>query len=199
MKAMRSCGVVALLVVAAGSAVAENANQRVVGKKGIGYFNSAAPFGTRYWMNDGMAFDLGLGVGYENQVPVPGSTNNATTSDFDIAVDVGLPLVLHGEENMIVYFRPGVVVAADQQFDLATPTLDDKKYATNVSTTVSLGGEFFLGQLGWPNLSFAGQIGLGLEFSNPGGSGSKTAVKFVTTADDVNVVSTGTLGFHIYF
>ena len=57
----------------------------------------------------------------------------------------------------------------------------------------------FLGQLGWPNLSFAGQIGLGLEFSNPGGSGSKTAVKFVTTADDVNVVSTGTLGFHIYF
>jgi len=198
MKPMRLCGVITLLAVAAGSAAAENANQRVVGKKGIGYFNSAAPFGVRYWMNDGMAIDLGVGIGYENQVLVPGS-GGATTSDFDYAFDVGLPWVLHGEENMIVYFRPGVVVAADQQFDTATATLDDKKYATNVSATLSLGGEFFLGQLGWPNLSFAGQIGLGLEFSNPGGSGSKTAVKFVTTADDVNVVSTGTLGFHIYF
>src|SRR5262249_44681921 len=114
------------------------------------------------------------------------------------AFDVGLPWVLHGEENMIVYFRPGVVVEGDQQFDTATPALDDKKYATNVDATLSLGGEFFLGQLGWPNLSFAGQIGVGLNFNNPGGPGRTADVKFITPPDDVNVVPPGPPGSHFY-
>jgi hypothetical protein len=29
---------------------------------------------------------------------------------LDYAFDIGLPMVIHGEENMIVYFRPGLTV-----------------------------------------------------------------------------------------
>lgn len=53
--------------------------------------------------------------------------------------------------------------------------------------------------LGWPSLSFAGQVGFGLQVVMPGGTGKDTEVNFFTTVDDVNVVNTGSIGFHFYF
>lgn len=196
MKTMRMLGVATAVLLVAGSAVAENANQRVVGKKGIGYFNGAAPVGVRYWMNDGMAIDIGVGLDVDTKVPV-GITD---TSFFDWAFDLGMPWVLHGEENMIVYFRPGVTLVGDQIFDATTPTVaDDKTYNTEFDVNMGIGGEFFLGQLGWPNLSFSGQVGVGLQIVSPGGTGQDTDVNFFTTVDNVNVVNTGSIGFHFYF
>lgn len=196
MKTMRMLGVATAVLLVAGSAVAENANQRVVGKKGIGYFNGAAPVGVRYWMNDGMAIDVGVGLDVDTKVPV-GTTD---TSFFDWAFDVGMPWVLHGEENMIVYFRPGVTLVGDQVFDATTPAVaDDKTYDTSFDVNLGIGGEFFLGQLGWPNLSFSGQVGVGLQILSPGGTGQETDVNFFTTVDNVNVVNTGSIGFHFYF
>ena len=198
MKTLRILGVATSVLLIAGSAVAENANQRVAGKKGIGYFNGRAPVGVRYWMNDGMAIDVGVGLDVDSKVPVPGGTD-ATLVDW--AFDVGMPWVLHGEENMIVYFRPGVTVAGDQRFDdtAMDPAAGAKTYDTEFDVNLGIGGEFFLGQLGWPNLSFAGQVGFGLQIVSPGGTGKDTEVNFFTTVDDVNVVNTGSIGFHFYF
>lgn len=191
------------LVVAAmaGTAAAQTANQRLQGMTGIGYFNSfsdaPAIVGVRHWMNEGMAVDFGVGVGYENNQVDTGGTE--TTSLFDFAFDVGLPIAFHGEENMIVYFRPGVTVGGIQGFDGSTAEVGDKGYDIAFRGEVAVGGEFFLGQLGWPNLSFSGQIGLGVDVITPKEDGADTDVSFSTEIRDVSITESGNLGFHIYF
>ena len=202
-RSMRLLGVALLVIAFAGSALAENANQRVVGKKGIGYFSSDAPLGVRYWTSDAMAIDFGIGMGLDTKIPNPGTATDETLLDFGF--DVGLPWVLHGEDNMIVYFRPGLTVKGNQAFDAVPAPVGgvqepaDKVYDMTYTPNLGLGGEFFLGQLGWPNLSFSGQVGIGLQFTSPGASGAESSLNFATTHHDVSVVDTGTLGFHIYF
>ena len=193
---------VALVVAGiAGTAAAQTANQRLQGMTGIGYFNSfsdaPAIVGVRHWMNEGMAVDFGVGVGYENNQVDTGGTE--TTSLFDFAFDVGLPIAFHGEENMIVYFRPGVTVGGIQGFDASTAEVGDKGYDIAFRGEVAVGGEFFLGQLGWPNLSFSGQIGLGVDVITPKEDGADTSVSFNTEIRDVSITESGSLGFHIYF
>lgn len=184
----------------AGTAFAQTANQRVEGLKGFGYHNSGAPdgpsiVGVRYWMNDGMAVDFGVGIGFENNVTDPADPAT-TTSLLDFAFDLGVPWVMHGEENMIVYLRPGVTIGGIQGFDTVT---DEKAYSTAFRGELALGGEFFLGQLGWPNLSFSGQIGLGVDVNSPRDDGSESTVTFSTSVQDVSITESTQLGFHIYF
>lgn len=196
----------AVMMFMAGSAFAQTANQRVEGMTGVGYFNAAGGpdadiIGVRYWMNDGMAIDFGVGMRFRNnQFDDDGAGNTGeATSLFDYAFDLGIPWVMHGEENMIVYFRPGVTIGGVQGFDSSTPELDDKGYDINFRGELAVGGEFFLGQLGWPNLSFSGQIGLGIDVTSFKEDGADSNVSFSTQARDVNITESGQLGFHIYF
>lgn len=190
-----------LISLMAGACFAQTANQRLQGMTGIGYFNSfsdaPAIVGVRHWINEGMAVDFGVGIGYENNQIESGATE--TTSLFDFAFDVGLPIAFHGEENMIVYFRPGVTVGGIQGFDASTPELNDKGYDIAFRGEVAVGGEFFLGQLGWPNLSFSGQIGMGVDYISPKEEGADSSVSFNTEIRDVSITQSGNLGFHIYF
>lgn len=188
------------------AASAQTANQRLQGMTGIGYFNSfsdaPAIVGVRYWMNEGMAVDFGVGLGFDNHNDDPSSTALEDEGLLDFAFDVGLPIAFHGEENMIVYFRPGVTVGGIQGFvpDAADPTAaSDKGYDIAFRGEVAVGGEFFLGQLGWPNLSFSGQIGLGVDVVSPKEDGADTSVSFNTDIRDVSITESGNLGFHIYF
>ena len=192
------------VMLVASSAFAQTANQRVEGLKGIGYFNSGSDagvpdiVGVRYWMNDGMAVDFGVGIGFRNKIadPDPAAAAGATTSLLDFAFDLGIPWVMHGEENMIVYFRPGVTIGGIQGFDSGTAA---KGYSTAFRGELALGGEFFLGQLGWPNLSFSGQIGMGVDVITPKEEGADSSVSFNTEIRDVSITQSGNLGFHIYF
>jgi hypothetical protein len=190
-----------LISLMAGACFAQTANQRLQGMTGFGYFNtfSDAPaiVGVRHWINEGLAVDFGVGVGYQNNQVETGATE--TTSLFDFAFDVGMPIAFHGEENMIVYFRPGVTVGGVQGFDASTPELNDKGYDIAFRGEVAVGGEFFLGQLGWPNLSFSGQIGMGVDYISPKEEGADSSVSFNTEIRDVSITQSGNLGFHIYF
>ena len=152
-------------------------------------------------MNDGMAIDFGVGIAFENNQIDPADTapDASTESLFDFAFDIGLPFVMHGEENMIVYFRPGVTVGGVQGFDSSTTEIGDKGYDIAFRGELALGGEFFLGNFGWPNLSFSGQIGLGIDVVSPKEDGSDTDVAFTTNVRDVSITESGSLGFHIYF
>ena len=198
-----------VVLMVAGAAFAQSANQRVEGMKGIGYFapvtgSNAPPIvGVRYWMNDGTALDLGVGINYQNnqEFDDPSTPGTDTTSFLDYAFDIGLPLVVHGEENMIVYFRPGVTILGLQGFDQdPTASPGDKAYDVGFRGEVAVGGEFFLGQLGWPNLSFSGQIGLGVDVAKTGTvPDASTDVSFSTSVRDVSITQSGSLGFHIYF
>ena len=216
----RTLGVTLLILAFASAALAQNANQRVVGKKGIGFTNSDAPFGMRYWMSDAMAIDIGVGLGVDTKAVASGKVAGGIDASlipssigtdetlFDFAIDVGLPFVLHSEENMIVYFRPGAGMRGDQVFTGVTleqtgtnpPVVTDvtKDYETAFNVGLGLGGEFFLGQLGWPNLSFGGQVGLNVEILTPAGDGD-TDINFWTNTTNVSIVDSGALGFHIYF
>jgi hypothetical protein len=185
--------VAALMVAVTSSAFAQTANQRLEGTTGVGYFNSVAPVGVRHWVNDGMAVDVGVGVDYKNNQVAP---STATTSLFDYALDVGVPVVMHGEENMIVYFRPGVTLSGVQGF---TGTADDKGYDTNVRGEVALGGEFFLGQFGWPNLSLSGQVGVGVDWMKSRVDGADSSVQFSTSTTGVDITRSGNMGFRLYF
>jgi hypothetical protein len=194
--------VVALMVTVTGSAFAQTANQRLEGTTGVGYFNSVAPVGVRHWVNDGMAVDVGVGVDFRNNQGVFTDSNGAqaTTSLFDYAFDVGLPIVMHGEENMIVYFRPGVTLSGVQAvLDATTPGADSKGYDTNIRGEVALGGEFFLGQFGWPNLSLSGQVGVGVDFMQSRVDGSDSTVQFSTSTTGVDITRSGNMGFRLYF
>ena len=129
-RVIRIVALSALILAIAGTCLAQTANQRLQGMTGIGYFSSfsdaPAIVGVRHWINEGMAVDFGVGLGYENNQAETGATE--TTSLFDFAFDVGLPIAFHGEENMIVYFRPGVTLGGVQGFDASTPDLNDKGY-----------------------------------------------------------------------
>lgn len=203
-RVMQLFAVGCLVLAFASYAAAENANQRLVGKKGIGYYSSAAPLGVRYWMSDAMAVDVGVGVDLTTKADNGATTVTEDEMLFDWAFDVGLPFVLHGEENMIVYARPGLTFVGTNVFDAsATPgtggAITDKVYDIAIAGGLSLGGEFFLGQFGWPNLSFSGQVGIDFTFVSPGAEGAESTFNFGSTFDDVSVVDTGSLGFHIYF
>jgi hypothetical protein len=192
---------VLVMMVFATSALAQTANQRLEGMMGVGFFSSDAPVGVRYWMNDGMAVDFGLGLNYTNNHEYDTGTAIETTSFFDYAFDIGLPIVMHGEENMIVYFRPGILFTGVQDFIAPTATSQpgDKGYETNVRGELALGGEFFLGQLGWPNLSFSGQVGVGLDYTSPRDEGVDSDVSFSTATTGVDITQSASAGFRIYF
>ena len=194
--------VAALMVAVTGSAFAQTANQRLEGTTGVGYFNSVAPVGVRHWVNDGMAVDVGVGVNFQNNQSFVDNTGvAATTSFFNYAFDVGLPIVMHGEENMIVYFRPGVTLAGVQDFVGDSSVAGDgaKGYNTTVRGEVALGGEFFLGQFGWPNLSLSGQVGVGVDWMQPRGDNVDSSVQFSTSTTGVDITKSGNMGFRIYF
>jgi hypothetical protein len=206
-----------LLVLAfASAALAENANQRVVGKKGIGYYSSEAPLGVRYWMNENMAFDFGVNLGLKTKQDDPASIDDPNTTSvvegvedetlMDWAFDLGLPYVLHSEENTIVYARPGITLVGTNVFDRSglpagstSSTLSEKGYDMTFLGGVSLGGEFFLGTLGWPNLSFSGEVGLRVRMLLPAAESADNTFDVETAHNDVSVVDTGSIGIHIYF
>lgn len=199
-RTLRFLGVMVAVMMLATSAMAQTANQRLEGMMGVGFFNSDAPVGVRYWMNDGMAVDFGIGLNVQNNQSYSTTSGTETTSFFDYAFDIGLPIVMHGEENMIVYFRPGVSIVGDQDFD-PNPTAEagDKAYATNFRGEVALGGEFFLGQLGWPNLSFSGQVGVGIDVMSSALDDVDSDIVFSTTTTGVDITRSANAGFRIYF
>ena len=148
-------------------------------------------------MNDGVAVDVGVGVDYKNNQVAPSA---ATTSLFDYAFDLGVPVVMHGEENMIVYFRPGVTLSGVQGFtNTNVSDVDAKGYDTTVRGEVALGGEFFLGQFGWPNLSLSGQVGVGVDWMKPRADGADSSVQFSTSTTGVDITKSGNMGFRLYF
>jgi hypothetical protein len=199
-RSFRFFAIVIAVMMLATSAMAQTANQRLEGMMGIGFFNSDAPVGVRYWMNDGMAVDFGVNLNVQNNQAYSTATSTETTSFFDYAFDIGLPIVMHGEENMIVYFRPGATIIGNQDFDPSVSAdAGDKAYETTFRGELALGGEFFLSQLGWPNLSFSGQVGVGVDFVSPRDSDADSSVMFSTSSTGVDITQSANAGFRIYF
>jgi hypothetical protein len=201
------------LAIFAADARAQDAVSDHVGMIGLGHFSENAPFGFRYWSGPNLGFDGGVGFTTRNRQTLPNTEAGVDESLFGLALEGGVLVVLHSEDNMILFLRPGVAFVSDQVLmyrdtdgdgdpddaddDGVFDALDKERERTFVMSGL-IAVELFLTKLGFPNLSFSGGHGVELTSVDPAGDGERrTTVQ--TVVDKVSVVQTTTLGFHVYF
>ena len=152
-------------------------------KLGLGYFRTNAPIGARYWFTDKVAGDVGIGL---NGVPLT-DNNGAQSTKVGFALDVGIPIVLMGDEHTMFFFRPGFAYQTN-------PTSYDNTNSLITSKTLwisgDLGVEHFIGK------KFSVEVAHGIMYQSydSGVTNSKKLNSFMT--EGLGVTS---LGFHYYF
>lgn len=147
----------------------------VVGHIGIGYFTDFAPIGVRYWFTRDWALDVG----------VDGSFSSGSLDGFQVGADVGAVYAIAHYHYAVAIARLGVGYRINQ---IAGSSRQD------VIANAFLGVELFLGALGFPNVSLQGGYGVEAAWTVEGG----TNFVIGATEPSLDVVSAGTVGFHIY-
>jgi hypothetical protein len=151
----------------------------VMGHFGIGYFTGDAPVGVRYWMDRGSAIDVGVDVAF----------SSGDVEAHRYGVEAGYVLALAHYHYAVVFGRLGAGYRfLDTSGDAGGPERHD------LNANLFLGAELFLGAFGFPNVSLQGGYGLEANYTYHGGS----AFLIGTVDGGLNVVSAGTVGFHIY-
>jgi len=145
----------------------------MTGKVGLGYFQSDAPIGLRYWFSDKTGFDAGLG--FE-------SFDRGAESEFNFYLEGGLDYVIFGGDRANLMLRPGILARfLDEDFNANEMELVFKLLAA---------GEVFFGE----NFSLEAGHGLEIVIENPSAPGADSQTNIFTNAASI----TG-LGFHFYF
>jgi hypothetical protein len=125
--------------------------------------------GVRYWMNDKMAIEGGMGLLITHVSPSMGDG----TTGFGFGLAGGIPLALGVYKHITTFFEPALTFAifggsgADTSIDL------------NLSG--NLGFEWQLGYVDASRLSVIYRMGLGLDLATNAGVGKATIVNFATT------------------
>jgi hypothetical protein len=188
---------VAVAMVWAATANAQDAISDHIGMLGLGYFNADAPIGVRLWM--GPTFGVEAGTGFETDAGVaisrPGGTDTVNLHHF--AIEGALLLPLRSESNTIFFFRPGFGFFRRQEVFGAAG--DQRRTSTSTfQLSGMLGLELFLSKLGFDNLSLGAGVGVALTHTDPPGSGG-SSTSFGTVLAEVDVMRSSSLGFHYYF
>ena len=168
---------------------------------GIGYFTGRAPLGIRYWW-EGMGLDAGIGLGFsEVDNPAPTMAGIISTDVFTLSFEVGALFRMATWDNINLFSRVGIGISfhfEDDNYVISPPaTVDTDRFNFTFLVDGLIGAEFFLTELGFPNLSFTGGIGGELVLNKQ--DNRDLSVSLTTTADNVAIVATAALGFHIYF
>jgi len=150
----------------------------MTGKWGLGYFSSDAPVGVRYWVNEKVGVDVGLG--FDN-------TDLGDESAMSFWFEIGAPYVLMGTERANFFFRPGLVYASLDDRVYGSGTLDDTW--TNITIKLTPGAEVFFGE----HFSLEAAHGITIDLMSPPGDGD-SSTNFGTGAYSITQ-----LGFHFYF
>ena len=160
----------------------------LAGRFGIGYFNSDAPVGLRYWFSPKAGVDLG--IGYE-------LTDLGSQNANNFWLEVGIPYVVLGDDRANFFIRPGIQYAM----------LDDRAYGLlgvddtwNVLTfTIAPGAEVFFGD----HFSLEASHGFGVRYTMlpDAYSAPSSPTGGEDTLLDAATFGRGTteLGFHFYF
>jgi hypothetical protein len=181
---------IALLVAAVSPSLAKD----MTGKVSLGFHNSDAPVGGRYWFTDKAALDLGIGF-KSDQVLIPdtsaGGAKKESTANFWF--EAGVPFKLYDVENAHFFARPSVVFGLLDDRDYGTGAADAKW--TSIDLVLSLGGELFFGD------HFSVEATHGLKFNMTSvpdevkeGVGTDSLKSFETFGKNLT-----TVGFHFYF
>jgi hypothetical protein len=183
--------VVALVVVVA--ATGTSFAKDMTGRLSLGFHNSDAPIGARYWATDKVAIDVGIGF-VSNEILDPQSElHNKTVNTFSFWFEGGVPVKLYDADNAHFFVRPSIVMGLLDDRDYGTKTADAKW--TSLDFVLSLGGELFFGD----HFSVEATHGVKMTtLSAPNavkdevGAGSFTS--FSTFGENLT-----TVGFHFYF
>ena len=150
----------------------------MTGRFGLGYFNSDAPVGMRYWFSPKVGIDLG--VGFESRDL---GANNATS----YWIEGGIPYTIYSADNANLYLRASGTLGILDDRVYGSGTLD--KTWTTVRVTIGPAAEVFFGD----HFSLQAAHGIAIDFvSPPDPAESLTSVS--TLAGGVSE-----LGFHFYF
>jgi hypothetical protein len=156
------------------------------GNIGLGFHNTAAPIGVRWWLS-GQKVGIDLGFGYSTE-PAP------THPDEDLALwslDVGVPFVMHSWDRAHILFRPGILYSS-QEFDVSTggpPLAFDTETGTTLDIAAEIEAEVFLVD----KVSVSASHGIAFSTFNPPGPGDSRST-FTTFGNNITQV-----GFHVYF
>ncbi len=146
---------------------------------GIGYFTGQAPLGARYWMNRNFGFDVGGDF----------ALTSGRLDALRWGLDVGAVMALSHYHYSVVFVRTGIGMKSSKTLSPnSTPAIYD------INASVFLGAELFLGAFGFPNVSLQGGYGIQAGWTVLGGT------EFTVGAANagLNLLGSGTLGFHIY-
>lgn len=184
--------------------LAQDAISDHLGMLGLGYFTSDAPIGFRYWTSSSLGFDGGIGFRSETDQPLQENGSGTSTTLVGFGVEGGLLFVLNSEDNMILFFRPGIGFTSRQEIvpdtsEGADPGDEVKRSRKRFTLSAMIGAELFLSRLGFPNLSLGGGTGVSFVNETPPEQGAASRTEIATILAEVNVVAATNLGFHFYF
>jgi hypothetical protein len=199
---------------AAGAAQGESDHDAVVGRFGVGYLGasevafgntgpgdvptvSAPVIGLRYWIDQMIGLDAGLGFSSTGGSFNDGNTTTDDAATTAVLIHAGLPLALAGSGHFSFQIVPELNIGVSQrnQKDPAGPGSGEiKTSGTTIAVGARAGAEVHFGFMGIPQLSLQGSVGVGfrqdtgkVETVPPAGASTVTerkSTRFATTVGD---------------
>jgi len=157
-------------------------------KGALGFRSTSAPIGVRWWLNDMLALDAGVGFTSEkfNFINSLGDPDDETFST--VAVDLGLPIRLRSWEQVHFIFRPGFIWQSTDDISYFIIT-DEKEKRIDMTVTGELELEVFLAK----NASISAAHGVGFASTKLDVDDAESDTIFGTFGSNFT-----TLGFHVY-
>lgn len=153
-------------------------------KGGIGFHNSSAPLGVRWWLvSEKYALDLGLG--FHSEKALSSYPDEKVTG---WALDVGVPIVLKSWNRVHVLLRPGILYESQQVVVTSPPAA----FGTENEKTLNVSGEIEVEAFLLENFSVSASTGIAYQSIDQPGPGDKIT-SFSTIGNQFT-----SLGFHVY-
>jgi len=154
---------------------------------GLGFRNSEAPVGVRWWLA-GQKVGVDLGVGFSSESAFfEGYPDDNTTS---LAFEVGIPIVVKSWSRFHFLFRPGFMYQKDEV--VISDATAAEPFATDDIKTIRISGELEAEYFLVDNVSVSAAHGLAYESTEFPGVDDKFT-SFSTVGDNFT-----SLGFHVY-
>jgi len=173
-----------------------------IGRIGIGYTISNAPLGVRYWFDKQLGVDGGVGLvinGHEPDVETDDPDDETDTADW--AIDAGFLYAFTRSKNSVFFGR--LSLNLDRRYAVGVQNDGDQVHDSRWTTTVAAWGgiELFMTELGFPELSLQGAVGLA--YVNSTGPQNRDDQNddwtFGSLTTGLSLTSAAEIGFHYYF
>ena len=179
-----AAALLSLFCVMGSPARADNGPPAEHNKGSIGFHNSSAPLGVRWWLGP-EKFALDLGLGFHSEKALPSYPDEKVTG---WALDVGVPIVLKSWTRVHVLLRPGILYESQQVVVTSPPVAFDTENEKTLNVSGEIEAEAFL----LDNFSVSASTGIAYQSIDQPGPGDKIT-SFSTIGNEFT-----NIGFHVY-